>query len=197
MFKLICVTNRLLCSEDFFSRIKKIAAASPAAIILREKDLSEIEYEEMARETLNICAKFNTQLILHNFYETSVKLNAKALHLPLSKLQELSLSEKKQFEILGASCHSLDDAKVAESLGCTYITAGHIFDTECKKGLPGRGLNFLKNICENVSIPVYAIGGITPENARETQTAGANGCCVMSGFMQCDDVKSYVAALSS
>ena len=48
----------------------------------------------------------------------------------------------------------------AERLGATYVTAGHIFTTDCKKGLPPRGLDFLKNVCDAVTIPVYGIGGI-------------------------------------
>ncbi|MFR9001159.1 MAG: thiamine phosphate synthase [Anaerobutyricum soehngenii] len=50
--------------------------------------------------------------------------------------------EKSHFQIIGASCHSLEEAKEAQNLGCTYITAGHIFLTDCKKGLPREGTSF-------------------------------------------------------
>ena len=83
--------------------------------------------------------------------------------------------ERKAFSILGASCHSVTDALLAERLGCTYITAGHIFATECKKGLPGRGVAFLEEVCKSVSIPVYALGGITPENKKEVMKPGLKG----------------------
>ena len=89
--------------------------------------------------------------------------------------------ERDAFQILGASCHSLEEAVEAENLGCTYITAGHIYETDCKKGLPGRGIGFLKKICETVSVPVYAIGGIGAENIQEIKNAGAAGGCIMSG----------------
>ena len=78
------------------------------------------------------------------------KLNHNALHLPLHILATLTDKEKSQYKILGASCHSIEDALKAERLGCTYITAGHIFDTDCKKGLPGRGLDFIKAVCNSV-----------------------------------------------
>ena len=100
--------------------------------------------------------------------------------------------EKNHFEIIGASCHSLEEAKEAERLGCTYITAGHIFLTDCKKGLPGRGLTFLQNICENVSIPVYAIGGISNENINDVRQTGAAGACIMSGFMKCNNIAEII-----
>ena len=72
----------------------------------------------------------------------------------------------------------------AQQLGASYITAGHIFATDCKKGLPPRGLGFLKDICRRVDIPVYAIGGITEENMVSALEAGAEGVCIMSGLMK-------------
>ena len=80
----------------------------------------------------------------------------------------------------------------AEALGCTYVTAGHIFDTDSKKGTPGRGLDFLEKVCDAVDIPVYAIGGIGPDNIRSVLEAGAAGACVMSGLMTCDDAGAYM-----
>ena len=175
---IFCITNRKLCREDFFARISKIAAARPAAVILREKDLSEKEYKELAKKVLKICREQKTACILHSFPETALELGCGSLHLPLP--------------VLGASCHSVEDAVLAERLGCTYITAGHIFDTDCKKGLPGRGLEFLKNVCAGVSIPVYAIGGIAPVHIRQVKRAGAAGACVMSGLMICEDPEDYL-----
>ena len=110
-------------------------------------------------------------------------------------LRTLPEKERDAFQILGASCHSLEEAVEAEKLGCTYITAGHIYETDCKKGLPGRGIGFLKKICETVSVPVYAIGGIGAENIQEIKNAGAAGGCIMSGWMQCEDVREYLKCL--
>jgi thiamine-phosphate pyrophosphorylase len=97
---------------------------------------------------------------------------------------EENLKARNSFRYLGASCHSVEDAVKAERLGCTYITAGHIFATDCKKGVPPRGLEFLKEVCESIDIPVYAIGGINSENMNLTIEAGAKGVCIMSGFMR-------------
>lgn len=187
MFDILCVTNRRLCREDFLVRIEKIAAARPAGVILREKDLTEDEYRELAAKVLQICEKHRTLCILHSFADAAAELKGKALHMPLPALRCLSASDRARFPILGASCHSTEDAAWAESLGCTYITAGHIFDTACKKGTAGRGLAFLQDLCERVSIPVYAIGGIAPENINAVRTAGARGACVMSGPMTWED----------
>lgn len=196
MSDILCVTNRRLCREDFLARIEKIAASRPAGIILREKDLTEKEYEALAVEVLAICRKYHTPCILHSFAATAKKLGCRALHLPLPRLRGLPAKERENFTVLGASCHSVADAMEAEALGCTYITAGHIFDTDCKKGLPGRGLGFLKEICSSVSLPVYAIGGINAENLAQVKAAGAKGACIMSTAMMCDDVKKVLGDLS-
>lgn len=85
---------------------------------------------------------------------------------------------------IGTSIHSVDDAVFAESHGADYITAGHIFTTDCKKGLPGRGIDWLKSICHAVSIPVYAIGGISDANVSMLSDCNIAGYCMMSASMK-------------
>jgi thiamine-phosphate pyrophosphorylase len=69
-------------------------------------------------------------------------------------------------------------------LGASYVTAGHIFATDCKKGLEPRGITFLENVCASVDIPVYAIGGISSDNYMEALDAGAQRVCMMSALMR-------------
>ncbi len=171
----------------FLRQIENLAAAGPKAIILREKDLHPAEYKTLAEQVLKICDREGTLCILHSYPEIAVRLRCRAIHLPLPVLRSLSEQEKKQFSVLGASCHSVEEAREAENKGCTYITAGHVYDTDCKKGLPGRGLEFLNKVCRAVSIPVYALGGITPENYPEVIRTGAEGAAVMSSCMTCED----------
>ena len=149
----------------------------------------------LARDVINICKRYDTPCVLHTFTEVAKELNSDALHLPLNILRTLSEKDKSRFSVLGTSCHSVEDAIYAQKQGCSYITAGHIFDTDCKKGLPGRGLEFLKSVCENVSIPVYAIGGINPDNIGAVRKCGAYGACVMSSVMICDNVDRYLGEL--
>ena len=192
MSDLICITNRKLCSNNFSDQIEMIASAHPKAIVLREKDLSEKEYEQLARQVMQICQKHGTQCILHSFSNVAIALGAEAVHMPLPLLQKMTPQEKSHFQIIGASCHSLEEAKEAQDLGCTYITAGHIYLTDCKKGLPGRGLPFLEEICKAVRIPVYAIGGISSQNIESVRKTGAAGACIMSGFMRCKTVEDIM-----
>lgn len=195
MSDIFCVTDRKHCNTDFLKRIDEIASFKPKGIILREKDLSENDYEDIAKSVLKICDKYGVQCILHSFISVAVKLNVKAVHLPMSALLNMSDKDKAKFDVIGASCHSEQDAISAEKSGCTYITSGHIFATDCKKGLAPRGLDFLQRVCESVSLPVYAIGGVNADNFESVLSCGAKGCCVMSMFMQCDDVKNCFAHL--
>lgn len=194
MSDIICVTNRTLCDDDLLQRIGKIAAAHPKGIILREKDLSESAYQVLAAQVMEICKAHDVPCILHSFVDAAIALHADAIHVPLPVLREMTAEEKAHFTMLGASCHSVEEAVEAEALNCTYITAGHIFETDCKKGLAGRGLTFLKSVCQTVSIPVYAIGGITGKNICAVRAAGASGACAMSGFMKCQDAAAYLRA---
>ncbi len=192
MCDVLCVTDRALCRGDFLKRIEETAKSGLKGIILRAKELDEEEYIKLAESALEVCGSYDTPVILHGHARAAESLRHKALHLPLEMLRALLPEERAYFTVLGASCHSAAEAVEAAALGCTYITAGHVFDTDCKKGLPGRGLDFLEQVCASVDIPVYAIGGITPENAAEAMKRGAAGVAVMSGIMQCENVKKYV-----
>jgi thiamine-phosphate pyrophosphorylase len=208
---IICVTNRSLCEDIsvFFEKIQNIAKAEPYSIILREKDLSEDEYLSLALRVSTLCCSTGTMLFVHNYPMAALKCSADGLHMPLHRLKDyietcpeeadMVLSRMKY---LGASCHSIEDALLAESLGCNYIVSGHIFDTDCKKGLPGRGIDFLKDVVNAVSIPVFAIGGINKENYHKIKEAGASGACLMSSLMISNNPKellhsSFLSAPSS
>lgn len=183
MFKIGAVTNRKLCEGDFLEQIRRITATDLSFIILREKDLSNLDYDILARQVLAICQSANVPCILHSHLEVAETLGVEAIHLPLPILRQHA-NVKDKFKTLGVSVHSVEEARQAEALGATYLTAGHIFWTDCKKGLEPRGVTFLKEVVENVSIPVYGIGGIHQENLSDIVSTGAAGACMMSEYMK-------------
>lgn len=191
MCKIIGVTNRHLCSDDFIKHIKKVAASGVDAVILREKDMCEDDYTKLAKQVMGICNENNILCVLHSFTKTARILKCEAIHLPMHILRSLDESERKVYKVLGGSCHSVSEAVEAERLGCTYITAGHVFVTDCKKGLEPRGTAFLKSVCEAVNIPVYAIGGIDATNVASVMECGVSGVCIMSGLMKCVNPMDY------
>ena len=195
MFKLLSVTARTLCKEDFLARVDAICAAGIDGIILREKDLSEVSYRSLASDVLQICRDRETPCALHTYPAAAQQLHAKALHLPLQAFLSLGEAEKRAFPTIGVSCHSLDDVIAAQDGGCSYVTLGHIFATDCKRGLPGRGLAFLDEVCRRANVPVYAIGGINRDNIARVRDAGASGACIMSGLMVCPNPAAYLEEL--
>lgn len=188
--KILAVTNRRLCQEDFLNRIEKLAQTAIEGIILREKDLSESNYEALAKEVLIICRRYEKKCILHSFPDVAFRLDATKIHLPLGKAAECKNLDC--FQIVGISIHSVEEAKEAQDLGATYVTAGHVFATDCKQCLLPRGLSLVKDVCANVEIPVFAIGGINETNLAAVLDAGADGVCLMSSMMTCGDPQKYV-----
>lgn len=188
---IICVTNRLLCKDDFFKRIKEIAKANPYAIILREKDLPSDEYQTLAARCKKIVEEHDVPLIINSNIGAAKNLGIGKIQMPVSLLLKHK-DELGDFDLIGVSVHSVQQAKQAENHGATFLIAGHIFATECKKGVPPRGLGFLKEICSAVSIPVFGIGGITKYNINQVMEVGAVGGCVMSEFMTCESIMKTI-----
>lgn len=175
-------------------QLEKISAAGIDRVILREKTLTESEYEALAKKAMEICAENSTPLSLHTFVNAAKRLNSMDIHLSFA---DFTADLGSGFETVGVSVHSLEEAVAAQKRGAAYVTAGHIFPTDCKKGLPPRGTEYLREICAGVKIPVYAIGGITPENVRLIKEAGAAGACVMSGLMRAKDPEKLIQSLRS
>ena len=181
----ITVTNRKLSSRPFMEQMERVVKLHPKAVILREKDLSEEEYAELAAQILTLCKQYQVPCMLHTYLETARKLQHPYIHLSLFLLKENS-EKLSDFLAVGCSIHSVEEAKEAQKLGATYLTAGHIYTTDCKKGLPPRGLDFLREVCNAVTIPVYAIGGIHAGTGqiREVMECGASGAWIMSEMME-------------
>ena len=199
--KLNIITNRKLCeNENLEKQIKKIFSAYEKKIILknfeivaltlREKDLDKNEYLKLVEKIYPICQKYRIDLILHQNYDLNLdeKYNIGGIHLSYDNFKSLNKNIReeliKKYKRIGVSIHSLEEAKDVENLGATYVVAGHIFETDCKKGLEPRGLNFIKELSSILTIPIFAIGGINEENSNLVLNSGAFGVCMMSSLMK-------------
>lgn len=182
----VAVTNRGLSVRAYLEQIERICRKSPRAVLIREKDLPEKEYARLASAAREICGKYQIPCIYHSFLEEARRAGVKNIHLPLHLLRRYAGSSVlSEFENIGASVHSVEEAQEAAKLGAAVLTAGHIYMTDCKKGLAPRGLTFLRDVCQAVRLPVYAIGGIhTDEQVREVMEYKAAGACIMSEAMQ-------------
>ena len=199
--KLNIISNRKLCeNENLKKQIEKIFSAYQRKIILenfeivaltlREKDLYKNEYLKLVEKIYPICQKYRIDLILHQNYDLRLdnKYNIKGLHLSYNTFKSLNKNIReeliKKYKKIGVSIHSIDEAKEAENLGATYIVAGHIFKTDCKKDLEPRGLEFIQELSSALIIPIFAIGGINQENSHLVINNGAFGVCMMSSLMK-------------
>lgn len=192
----MAVTNRHLCKttlEQQILHLEKEEIHKPAALILREKDLTPSEYEALARKVLPICREIGVECILHSHFDVAEKLGIDKIHLPLH-LWEAYPEVAASFSVVGVSVHNADEARIAQVRGASYLMAGHVFPTDCKKGVPPRGFGFLNEICEAVSVPVYAIGGISPQNLPELlqNCSALSGVCMMSYYMSLSNDKSII-----
>lgn len=183
----ICVTHRLLCPDDFLERLDRIAAQHPYSIVLREKDLSESEYEALARDCLRICQKHAVPLNLNSQIAVARRIGCDGIHLPFHLLLQHK-NELDDFSRVGVSLHSPEEAAQLADTPATYVQAGHVFPTDCKAGVPPRGLPFLRAVCQATDLPVFGIGGINAERYPAVLQTGAAGACIMSGLMTCSDV---------
>ena len=184
----IVITNRTLVQGSFLEQMEKVVCLQPQGVILRERDLSDEEYEALAEKVLGICVREKVSCFLHSRISIARRLGCTDIHLSIPYVQSMSETEREElrrnFAQVSISCHSMEDMELAVQAGASQIILGTIFETDCKKGLPGRGLEFLENVCKEVDIPVYAIGGITAEKMPQILGTGAAGGCMMSGFMQ-------------
>lgn len=184
----IVITNRHLVQGDFLKQLEKVTKLRPHALILREKDLTDDAYESLAKKVFDLCKREDITFFLHTKIEIARKIGCQNINLSIPVLKGLSETEKKalteDFCEISISCHSMEDVEIAMAGGATQIILGTIFETECKKGVLGKGVEFVREICQKCPLPVYAIGGMNMQRLPLVIDAGAAGCCMMSGFMQ-------------
>ena len=199
--KLNIISNRKLCeNQNLEKQIKKIFLDYEkkiylenfeiVALTLREKDLDKNEYLNLVEKIYPICKRYGIDLILHQNYDLNLdkKYKIGGFHLSYEIFKSLNknIREKliKKYKRIGVSIHSLDEGKEVEILGATYVVAGHIFETDCKKDLKPRGLIFIKQLSSTLTIPIFAIGGINQENSNLVIDSGAFSVCMMSSVMK-------------
>lgn len=187
-FKRVCVTNRHLVRGDFHRQLERILTLPvdnrPDILILREKDLSIDLYQRVSVPVLSLCREHGVCCVFNGHSDLARALHADGVQVSFSTYMESSVDNFVDIPLTGVSVHSRMEAEAAAARGADYLIYGHIFATDCKPGLAPRGLAALEALCGAVDIPVYAIGGISPENAGLCRAAGAAGVCMMSGYMR-------------
>ena len=202
-FKLYAITDRRLCApRTLHDTVHGILDVGVSAVQLREKDLSDAEYIKLAEPLCRLCHTYSAQLFINSRIEIAVDIGADGLHLPGDSASvEKVIEETNRRFIIGSSVHTLTEAKQRETEGADFITYSPIYPTLSKPDYgPAVGVEGLRNVAEGINIPVFALGGITPERVSECLNAGAHGVAVMSGVMSPENgaqqAKVYLQQLS-
>lgn len=153
---------------------------------LREKDLTTRELCRLAEELKPVFAAHHARWMINDRIDLAVAFQAGGVHLRTSSLPPaVARRLLRPQQLIGVSTHSLEEIKAAESEGADFVVLGPIYDTLSKRkyGDP-LGLNILEEACRISHIPIYAIGGITPQRVREIRETGAYGVAVISSIFQ-------------
>ncbi len=178
--------------ESVLGKIRAAAAAGVDWVQIREKDLSGRELLALAREAVAGCGV--ARVMVNDRLDVALAAGAAGVHLGRESLSVRDVvgwcrggNAPAEF-VVGVSCHSLEEAREAESAGASYIFFGPVFDTPSKRGMgEPQGVARLGEICRSVTIPVLAIGGVGEENAADCIRAGGAGIAAIRVFQDARD----------
>lgn len=193
-FKLYLITNRKIFKDEnlFLTAIETALKAGVNAIQLREKDLDTRKLLALAYKIKELTDKYKANLFINDRLDIAMIVNATGVHLteismPISAVRKIV---KTDF-LIGASTHNQEEARAREKEGADFITFGPIYLTPSKPvSVNPVGIIALKNIVDNASIPVFAIGGIKPDNIKDLMNTGVSGVAVISGILGQFDIES-------
>ena len=194
--RLYLVTNRYQDSLESFLKKVEMACRSGVTIVqLREKNLTTNQYYQLAKQVKEITDAYQVPLIIDDRLDVCLAVDAAGLHigddeLPVLVARQVLGPEK----ILGVTAKTVKRALEAEEGGADYLGTGAIFPTTTKENAPITLISTLKDICQTVSIPVVAIGGLTSENIDQLIGTGIAGVAVVRDLMQAEDVEAKTQA---
>jgi len=193
-FKLYLVTNRKLCAPDSLEhKIGRACRAGVRAVQLREKDLSGRELYRQARLLRQATRDTGARLLINDRADIALACEADGVHCPENGLPPDTAKKLVPRGLVGASAHSLDSAVQAQLCGADFVMFGPVFPTPSKKKFgPPQGLDALSAVVKHVSLPVFAIGGIVPDNAFLCLRNGAAGVGVMSAILSAPDPATVI-----
>lgn len=167
------------------------------AIQLREKDLDGKQIFLLAEKLRRLCSRYRAALVINDRIDVALAVDADGVQLsrtavPIPAARELLGTRR----IIGASTHSLEEATEAARGGADFVLFGPVYFTPTKAayGAP-QGVAALKKIVANISLPVYAIGGIKPDNVEAIMGTGVRGIALISAVLAAADPKAAAATM--
>lgn len=168
-------------------QIELLLPSLPCLIQIREKHLDASTLFRLSRTIKATAAGKNVLIFLNERADIAASAALDGVHLRESSSPPDKLRSFTGSMLIGKSSHSVESAVKSAQSGADYLIFGPVFDTPSKRqyGNP-QGLLKLGEVCRSVSIPVFAIGGITPENTPLCLSKGAYGIAALSLFCDTD-----------
>jgi thiamine-phosphate pyrophosphorylase len=197
-FDLYLVTDRNQTGgRDLLWVLEQALDGGVKAIQLREKDLCGRDLFFLAERSRKLCEAYGAALFINDRVDVALAVDAAGVQLSRASLPvetaRILVGEKK---LIGASTHSLQETKAAERAGADFIVFGPVYFTPSKAayGDP-QGLPALRTIVDNISLPIYAIGGIKPDNIEPTKKTGIRGVALISAIVSAESPKEAAAEM--
>lgn len=194
---LYAVTDRTwLNDETLYEQVEKAINGGATIVQLREKNLDEENFLNEALEIQKLCRKYNILFVVNDNVEIARKINADGVHVGQSDMEAVNVRAMLgNDKILGVSVQTVEQALLAEKQGADYLGVGAVFPTGSKADADDVSYETLKAICEAVSIPVVAIGGISASNVSALKDSGISGIAVISAIFAARDIESAAKRL--
>jgi thiamine-phosphate pyrophosphorylase len=185
-------------SDAFCRRINELCAAGVDLIQLRDKSLNDkvlLERAILLRRVID-AAERTPLMIMNDRPDLAVLSRADGVHVGQA---ELSVEQTRRIvgidALIGVSTHSLDQVKQAVIDGANYIGCGPVFVSETKKFAKFLGVEFLRQVVNTTTVPVFAIGGISLDNIGEISAVGFTRVAVSACLTNTEDVIATVAEI--
>lgn len=196
---LYAVTDRSWLGEQtLYEQVEEALKGGATFIQLREKELDDEAFLAEAIEIQKLCRRYNVPFVINDNVEIARKIDADGVHVGQSDMEagnvRAIIGDDK---ILGVSAQTVEQAILAEQRSADYLGVGAVFHTGSKADADDVSHETLKAICEAVSIPVVAIGGIGKHNVMELKGSGICGIAVISAIFAAKDITSATAELKS
>ena len=186
-------TLDLVC---FIQQIESALQGGMTCFQLREKQLPNDECVMLASLIRPLCAQYNCPLIINDNLSVALLCEADGLHIGQDDGDVAQIRRQLgEGKILGVSAQTVRQAKSAEAAGADYVGVGAVFATSTKVDAANVSLNELRAICDNVNIPVVAIGGIDQDNLSKLEGSGIDGIAVSSAIFLAADPKKAAEGL--
>ena len=196
---LYAVTDRSwLGEQSLYEQVEEALKGGATFVQLREKELDDAAFLAEAIEIQKLCRNYHVPFVINDNVEIALKMNADGVHVGQSDMEagdvRALIGEDK---ILGVSAQTVEQAVLAEQRGADYLGVGAVFHTGSKADADDVSHETLKAICEAVSIPVVAIGGIGKHNVLQLKGSGICGIAVISAIFASEDIRSAASELKA